>query len=173
MESKHKNALIGGLLAIVFIMAVGFAGFTQQLTITDETTVSSDWNIGFDTATAAAACSETVTTGCGSVTAFSAQARSISFNTYFASPGETVTYTVNVRNYGNVDAVVTGINLVPTNANSVIEYSYSGIAVDDTLTVAQGTKTFTVTVTFPQTENYIEPANMQNSMTMTIDWAEA
>lgn len=174
MESKHKNALIGGLLAIVFIMAVGFAGFTQQLTITDQTTVTSDWNIGFESATANAACGDTVTTNCGTVQSFTAQARSISFNTSFASPGQTVTYTVIVKNYGNVNAEVTGVNLVPTKSasESVITYSSAGIAAGDTL-APDAEKEFTVTVTFPQTDNYIEPAKMQNSMTMTIDWQEA
>ena len=31
MEIKHKNALIGGLLAVVVVMAVGYAAFSQAL----------------------------------------------------------------------------------------------------------------------------------------------
>ena len=45
MESKHKNALIGALLAVVFVMAVGYAAFAQQLTINGSAEINSSWDI--------------------------------------------------------------------------------------------------------------------------------
>ena len=48
MESKHKNALIGALLAVVFVMAVGYAAFAQQLTINGTAEITSKWDVHFD-----------------------------------------------------------------------------------------------------------------------------
>ena len=48
MESKHKNVLIGALLAVVFVMAVGYAAFAQQLTINGSAEITSRWDIAFD-----------------------------------------------------------------------------------------------------------------------------
>ena len=45
METKHKNALIGALLAVVFVMAVGYAAFAQQLTINGSASISSSWDV--------------------------------------------------------------------------------------------------------------------------------
>ena len=182
MESKHKNALIGGLLAIVFIMAVGFAGFTQQLTITDETTVTSDWNIGFLEASVDPVCptvaeGETASTDpikCGSIGNFEAQAKSITFNTSLMSPGDVVTYTVTVKNFGNIPAKIAanGINLQFDQTTSLITYAQSGLEAGVTTLAPDAEVEFTVTVTFPQTEGYIETEKMQNSLTMTIDWEQ-
>lgn len=177
MDNKHKNALIGGLLAIVFIMAVGFAGFTQRLTINDSTTVSSDWNIGFESVTPSAVCPSegNATTACGAVSTFTAGDKTLTFNTKLASPSDTVTYTVTVKNYGTVDAKIAadGITMTPTNQTSVIEYSQAGLEAGTTTLAAGASKTFTVTVTFKQVEGNIPEAQKTNGLTMYIDWEQA
>jgi len=192
MDNKHKNALIGGLLAIVFIMAVGFAGFTQRLTIEDTTSVSSDWNIGFETVSPSAICPAegTATTACGSVVApegstyslddatktYSVNnAKTLTFDTKLLSPSYTVTYTIVVKNYGDVDAKIAadGIVMTPSNESSVIKYSQSGLT-EETTTVAAGqTVTFTVTVTFEQVTGNIDPTKKTNSLSMYINWQQA
>ena len=54
MESKHKNALIVALLAVVLVMAVGYAAYAQQLTINSKATIqestdgTKNWNVHFD-----------------------------------------------------------------------------------------------------------------------------
>jgi len=192
MDNKHKNALIGGLLAIVFIMAVGFAGFTQRLTIEDTTSVSSDWNIGFETVSPSAICPAegTATTACGSVVApegstyslddatktYSVNnAKTLTFDTKLLSPSDTVTYTIVVKNYGDVDAKIAadGIVMTPSNESSVTKYSQSGLT-EETTTVAAGqTVTFTVTVTFEQVTGNIDPTKKTNSLSMYINWQQA
>ena len=49
MRAKQKNILIGGLLAVVFMMAVGYAAFATQLNINGSASVNSTWNVHFDT----------------------------------------------------------------------------------------------------------------------------
>ena len=60
MEGKNKNILIGTLLAVVFVMAVGYAAFAQQLTINGTATINSSWDVHFD---------QTKTTGSGVIDA--------------------------------------------------------------------------------------------------------
>lgn len=176
MESKHKNALIGGLLAIVFIMAVGFAGFTQKLTIKDTTSVTSNWKIGFESVTPSPTCA-TSANKCGAATGFTAGDKTLTLNTKLASPSDVVTYTVVVKNYGNVNAKIAanGITMTPTKTgnNTVIRYAQSGLTAGTTTVAAGATVSFTVTVTFEQTEGQIEAAKLSNGLTMNIDWEQA
>ena len=46
-ESKKKNILIGGLLAIVLVMAVGYAAFATQLQINGSANIDTTWNVHF------------------------------------------------------------------------------------------------------------------------------
>lgn len=175
MENKHKNALIGGLLAIIFIMAVGFAGFTQQLTINDTSSVTTTWNVGFDSVTPSAVCPDSdATAACGKVNNFTAGDKALVFDTKLMSPSDTVTYTVVVKNYGDVDAKIAtnGISMTETNTDSVISYAQSGLTEGDTL-AAGATKTFTVTVSFDQTGGQIDTNKLTNGLAMYIDWEQA
>ena len=55
MDSKNKNILIGGLLAIVLVMAVGYAAFATQLQINGTANITSSWNVHFALPTGATA----------------------------------------------------------------------------------------------------------------------
>lgn len=172
MDKKQKNLLVGSLIAIIFIMAVGFAGFTQQLKITETSSVTSDWNIGFSSATPGTVCSDATTsskTACGSVTTFSEGAKAISFASTLYSPGDTVTYTVIVKNSGSVDAKLTSYTPTYDNQDSLLKYSISGLEPGTTtVTAGGGTVTFTVTVTFDNQDGKIEA--QQNGMELNLDW---
>ena len=48
MNAQNKNILIGGLLAIVLVMAVGYAAFATQLNITGTASITSNWDVHFN-----------------------------------------------------------------------------------------------------------------------------
>lgn len=171
MERKQKNLLIGGLIALVFIMAVGFAGFTQRLTVNDSATSTSNWNIGFSAASASTACSTSVTTNCGTVTSFSSGATSISFTTKLASPGSSVTYTATVKNNGNVTAKLNSLTTTPNSTSSLIKYTVTGMTAGTTTISAGATATLTVKVEFQQQAGNI-PAQ-SNNLVLNLDWVQA
>ena len=107
MESKHKNALIGALLAVVFVMAVGYAAFAQQLTINGTANITSNWDVHFDpsvkTITPVAGklsdgTTSSTTNPTGSVSSLTETAATLSAD--LIQPGDTVTFTFNVKNYG-------------------------------------------------------------------------
>ena len=122
MESKHKNALIGALLAVVFVMAVGYAAFAQLLTINGTATISLSWDVHFDptqTTSTAVACTAGYGGGttCGTsgttsnnpygTIAYSNSSEKPATATLEAtlkSPGDEVTFTLKPTNYGSIAA---------------------------------------------------------------------
>ena len=109
MESKHKNVLIGALLAVVFVMAVGYAAFATTLTINGTAEITSNWHVGFDMEKdedVPGVVTATKTTGTtdpsGRVTYTNDQNATI--NATLIQPGDKVTFTLTIENYGNIAA---------------------------------------------------------------------
>ena len=117
MEIKHKNILIGALLAVVFVMAVGYAAFAQTLTINGSATIDSTWDVhmvddaeGGHEATAVGSsnmgttpANPTVEVGEGGLTA--------TLTAELVSPGDSVVYTIPITNAGTLNAKYDGITM--------------------------------------------------------------
>ena len=154
MESKHKNALIGALLAVVFVMAVGYAAFAQQLTINGTANITSNWDVHFNPAFTGTTQVDGVTpvyavTGKlsdGTTSASTAPTGSITYDstntvaTLSASltqPGDSITFTLRPTNYS------TGLNaraagncvLAPGTGESGL--SVNGLTVTNTTNTLQ------------------------------------
>ena len=114
MESKHKNALIGALLAVVFVMAVGYAALTQQLNITGTATIndiSSNWNVHFDNTQDEDTGAVDVTRGkggsddpSGTIVYGGTNNETATLNATLIQPGDSVTFTLTIKNYGTISA---------------------------------------------------------------------
>lgn len=145
MESKHKNALIVALLAVVLVMTVGYAAFAQQLNIDGSAAISSRWDVHFQETGASYQTGSTMgTTPTGSITVDKG-GLTASFEAGLVSPGDTVTYTVPIINAGNINAVLNTITL-------------SGTDVDvqaDGLTAISKDKNIKYTVTSPGTNTLV------------------
>ena len=168
MESKHKNALIGALLAVVFVMAVGYAAFAQQLTINGTAEITSNWDIRYDHSQAtvdtkpvlAPECYNGLTTGttCGSQSDTANPYGTIAYESdttanisvYLVQPGDKVTFYLKPKNFG------TGLNATGTmSIADTTTTGYTGITLPAETTGLTGpavaTKDhiqFTVTPTF-------------------------
>lgn len=126
MESKHKNALIGALLAVVFVMAVGYAAFAQQLTINGTAEITSKWDVHFDPIVVGTDVTSTMTAvsttsgesvvpitiskpavaapGTKGSIAYSQNNQVATISATLIQPGDTVTFKLKPHNYG------TGLN---------------------------------------------------------------
>ena len=149
MESKHKNALIGALLAVVFVMAVGYAAFAQQLTINGSASITSNWHVGFDTSkTEGVPGVVTPTTGANGTTApsgtvsYSGDQQAI-ISATLNQPGDKVVFTLTIENYGDINAKLNDpvVNLTSTGPDE------NG----DPLITKEGNIIFTVTKPNPAT----------------------
>ena len=156
MESKHKNVMIGALLAVVFVMAVGYAAFAQQLTINGSASISSNWNIAYDTSKTSGAGVVDPVTGSGGTTAptgtisYPSQ-QSATINANLVQPGDKITFTLTIQNKGNIEA----------NLGQPVVSLTSGSDEDESpLVVKQGNIKFTVTAPTPTTIDASEEATM-------------
>jgi len=152
METKHKNLLIGGLLAIVLIMAVGYAAFATQLNINGTANITSKWNVYIESITPGTP----VGTASNKSATLGEDKLSATFETDLVAPGDALTYTVVVKNGGTLPAKLSAIRFDQSHQNTATEegkdnrtiiYSYSGISENAVLPV-DGSVTFTVTVTY-------------------------
>ena len=113
MESKHKNMLIGALLAVVFVMAVGYAAFAQQLTINGSAEITSTWDVKYDSTKTeatpgvvdAVAGFAGGTTPTGTVT-YDNDDHNANISATLYQPGDTVTFTLTIKNNGTIPATV-------------------------------------------------------------------
>ena len=108
MESKHKNILIGALLAVVFVMAVGYAAFAQTLTINGSAEITSSWDVRYETTqktgqgTAGFVGGQTPS---GTITYDNAD-HNANISATLYQPGDKVVFTLTIKNYGTIPATV-------------------------------------------------------------------
>ena len=162
---NNKSILIGGLLAVVVIMAVGYAAFASSLKISGTSNISTSWNISITditTSNKVGSASVSGTPEYGGLTA--------SFNTNLVLPGDSITYNIKVENKGNLNAKLNKITLKKDN-NSAILFETSGIKEGDVL--KQGTSsTLSVKVTYSNSVTS-QPTNLDASLTATLDFAQS
>ncbi len=138
MEQKNKNMLIGGLLAIVLVMAVGYAAFATQLTINGTANITSNWDVHIQSI----AMSAHEGTGADSVDGETKvdpdNPLAATFKATLISPGDSVTYDVTVVNAGTLPAKVSSITVTQANTG-VVEVEPSNNPVTVTPDVEGGT----------------------------------
>ena len=126
-QAKQKNLLIGGLLAIVLIMAVGYAAFATQLNINGTANVNSNWCVGFKNTNTntyvATPGKEGATTPTGSIS-FSGDTCSTNYQTNasltaaFKQPGDKIVYTLTIGNKSTFTAAIKSIKVENENVTS-------------------------------------------------------
>ena len=170
MESKHKNALIVALLAVVLVMAVGYAAFAQSLTINSTATIQEstdgkqNWKVAFEKNTDAKVESPGATgsTPTGSIS-FTNDYLAV-IDAQFDAPGDNIVYTFTVKNDGSIKATLTQPTISLTTAEGTdtdetdtgVKFNQMTFTVSSLgqTTLAPGEKTtFTVTATLDQSAN--------------------
>ena len=185
MEAKHKNALIGALLAVVFVMAVGYAAFAQQLTINGSADITSKWDVHMEsegadyvpTSTMGTPPTGTVRVDDGGLTA--------SFSANFTSPGDKITYTIPIVNVGTQNARLSNItlssdtpgmyiqDLVATSEDGNIKYTVISPGTE-TLNANDGRATITIVAEFVDKADGQENAqNVSANLTVTMTYVQA
>ena len=128
MKSKRdkRNYIIIGLCMILVIMGVGYAAFSQLLTINGTANITNSWNIEITNIRGVNLSSvqnngaydkEEPTVGQDKVSA--------TFHTGLIQPGDTRIYEVEVTNKGSVDADITSV--FKNTLSDSIYFSYDGV----------------------------------------------
>ena len=190
MESKHKNALIGALLAVVFVMAVGYAAFAQTLTINGTATIDSTWDVHFDDSKTEGA--GVINAEAGLVGATAPDGGRISYedsnhkanlSATLHQPGDKVTYTLTILNTGSIDAALhepvltvegatAGTGLTQSKGN--IQFTVQGLAEGTSLPKTSGSTTVKVIAEYIDTAGNTTSGTKQSATaTITIDAYQA
>ena len=118
LNKKQKNILIGALLAIVLVMAVGYAAFQTSLNITNTAQIDSKWDIHFDTTKTSGQGVIDTTTGLqgaqaptGTIEYSNGQNATVSAE--LNQPGDSVQFTLTIVNDGTIDAMVENVEKNP------------------------------------------------------------
>ena len=184
MESKHKNALIGALLAVVFVMAVGYAAFAQTLTINGTATIDSTWDVHFDDSKTEGA--EVIKVEAGLVGATAPSGGIISYedsnnkanlSATLHQPGDKVTYTLTILNTGSIDAALhepvltvegatAGTGLTQSKGN--IQFTVQGLAEGTSLPKTSGSTTVKVIAEYIDSAGGNTTSGTEQTATATI-----
>ena len=162
---QKKNLIIGGLMAVVLVMVVGYAAFASNLKISGTSNISTSWNIAITDVSISnkvGSASVSGTPEYGGLTA--------SFSTNLVLPGDSITYNIKVENKGNLSAKLNKITLDKTD-NSVILFETSGLKEGDTLNQGAYT-TLSVKVTYSSSVTS-QPTNQDASLTVTLDFVQS
>ena len=171
-KRKQKNMLIGGLLAIVLIMAVGYAAFATQLNITGTANVTSTWGVEIISVTPDKTATQTnnVYTTPGDIThSIGSNKLSAEFSSALIKPGDSVTYTIVVQNKGTIDATLSNVTKTNSN-NAAITFEISGLTNGEKL-AAGASKTFTATVGYSSSVEE-QPSSTTSSFGVTLNYVQ-
>ena len=173
LNRKQKNYLIGGLLAVALVMAVGYAAFSTSLNITNTAKIDSKWDVRITNIVAdktAEGTSPNYTTTGDITHSIEADGLTANFEAALVSPGESVEYTVTVTNAGTLDAVINGLTL-NNGSNNAIEVTTNPATLSNSsaLFVAKngGTTTLKVTVKYKDTVSG-QPATADKTLGFSV-----
>ena len=186
MESKHKNALIGALLAVVFVMAVGYAAFAQQLTINGSASITSKWDVHMTNDGKSATPESTMgTTPTGDINVEEG-GLTATFTANFTSPGDKITFVVPIENKGTLDAKLSTITLssdtpdmqidqgqlTATTKDGDIKYTVTRPTANP-LTANTGKDTLTIVAEFVDQAEQGDLQNLTAQLTVTMNYVQA
>ena len=143
---KKQNILIGGLLAVVLVMAVGYAAFATQLQVSGSAEITSTWDVHFKNQTDA----YQITKGGSAEPAATMKYNSATAYTVTADlkqPGDRVVYTFTVENTGSIAATLPAKPTLSSAGNDYIKFSVSDFS-GTALAATNGTQTFTLTAEY-------------------------
>ncbi len=159
-----KNIIISFLIAIVCIMAISYAAFSQTLNINGTASISSTWDIKI--------INVTTKNIIGNATkAFEpvVSDTAATFKTNLVKPGDSMTYEVTIANNGNIDAKVESIEMTDSNNPDII-FSKSGINENDLLE-AGARQTYDVTITYNK-DTTSQPKELSATLTVKLNYVQ-
>ena len=139
----RKTIVTATLMIVVFVMSLGYAALSQYMEIEGMAMIEKRWNVGIDDVTVSS------TNGGVGVKSYNTSipcVTAVSLDSTLPNLNSTVTYTIKLKNVGNVGGMLHSIDKIE-DKNTNITYTISGVSVGTTI-AAGGTVTATVTVRY-------------------------
>ncbi len=165
---KSKRNILIIMFALIVMMGIGFAAYSQQLQITDKSSIDSNWDIYISKVTPGTPVGGATGTGAPDPD----EKTKANLTTDLKYPGDSITYTIDVTNDGTVDAEVEKVELKPTKQNTVIKYSIIDEANIQYLNAGE-TKSFKVKVEYdPEKTGTAKEEEKTNTLELIIDYVQ-
>ena len=162
---NNKSILIGGLLAVIVVMAVGYAAFASSLKISGTSNISTTWDVEITDITT----SNKV--GSASVKEQPTfEKLTATFSTNLVSPGDSITYNIKVENKGSLDAKLNKITLTKED-NPAVLFETKGLKEGGVLRKGESA-ILNVSVTY-NSEITSQPTKLDASLTATLDFTQS
>lgn len=143
---KKKNILIIGVVAFVLVLAVGFAIFSETITVTGTATAKGTFDVSFKSVGTHTAVGYTKQAGSADLAVISADGNTLTVTVNKLDyPGSYVSIPVVISNTGSIDAKLTSITETGLTSTSPVKVSYTGITKDSVLS-AGSTANLTIKV---------------------------
>lgn len=166
MESRHKNILIGILLAIVFVMSIGYAAFTQSLNITGTASLDAKWDVHMTENNGSGVTSSVDTDLEMNVITSDGQSTTGTINVAeggltatvsatLVTPGDTVTFRIPIVNEGTINAQLNSLLLSEVDDNDDFEEFRYSTTNGNTATATSNSGNLRFTVTAPSTSDIL------------------
>ena len=162
---RKRSLVIGGLLAILVCMTIGYASFSTQLNISGTSSITSNWDVQITNIT------QGTPTGTGEnavAPSYTATTATMEANLY--APGDAMTYEITIQNKGTIDAVLSKITKSDSN-NPAILFETSGVNEGDTLLAGETAK-MTVKISYNSSVTS-QPENLSAEMAVTLEYTQA
>ena len=166
---KKRNLMLGGLAMILFLTVV-YAAFSTNVSITGSGSISSTWNVGFDSPQYIKCEATSKDSGKPSTCSLNVGTSTITAAMGFASPGDVIKLSIPVVNWGSLNASTSMIAkmALTSNANStctnVTSYGYT-ISLD-----ANGNGSTSTKKTLTTSNQTIGPVTILNKASYTYCW---
>ena len=126
-KRQERNYIIIGLCAVLVIMGVGYAAFSQLLTINGTANISNSWCVGFDNTKESDYTAKAGITGgttpTGSITFSGSTCETkyqpdASLTATFKQPGDQIEYTLTIKNKSTVPVAIKSIQVENNNVTT-------------------------------------------------------
>lgn len=163
--SRNKKTIISIALCIgIFFMAVGYSVLMTQLKINGSANITSTWDIRITG----------ISNGTSVGSAYNIEEPSFTdttakFNVSLVNPGDSMTYTVTIKNNGTLTAILNSMDITTSGTDAII-YEVTGLKEGDTIT-AGSTKALTVVARY--NSNVIaDPSERVKRLKVGLDWVQ-
>lgn len=165
-KKDQRNILIGVLLIAIVIMSVGYAAFATTLTINGTSKITGNWDVAI---TGIEKDEKTATADGGTPTY---TALTATFAAEMNEPGDSVEYTITIKNSGSIDAKLNEVVPTITGAAEALKYTIDAPAANSVLASGE-TATVKVTATYnaDSTDNVTSETNTK-ALTLTLDYRQ-
>lgn len=165
---KTKNIILIALIAVILLMAVGYAAFAQLLTINGTADITANWDVKIINIREGSLVGATSKT----TPAVGNDNLSANFNVELKYPGASATYIITVENAGTINAILNSVNGIDTaNAANPTDITFSIDATTNDTLNSGSTKDYVVTVAWNSDSESV-PTVVSKSATISLNYLQ-